>query len=532
MNISKDLNKLIEQYEEQQKSVQAKETGKIHVDEAASKVAAFYEKIRGVIDWKEEHLLRRNAVERALKRRVFANLNIASGEIEKIKAEPLVLELIRSGHFPNDTIEEKKIEEVQSALKKYLFILKNRREEKLRFYNWILSIAACEIEELLMPSRRERALIDYMFSVMKRRIRLSEGVIAINPISEKEKDIQIYIAVQRALFNLDPPVISYHLLNYEYPNWKNLSGKELEEIAKNIEGIKESLNSSLNHPLKEKFYQVCEKYDTAYLIVGDIAKSNFFKFKEALEDPEKLESLIKKAYKARLKTLKSRIRRAAFYSTLSIFLTNIVVLLAIEIPLTKIVGIFNPFAIAIDILVPTALMAFLVVTIKPPPRENLNKVISEIIKIIYKKEKEDVYEIKTFKKKGAVLKTIINLFYSLIFVLIVGIIIYGLYKINFPPLSYLIFVIFLSLIAFAGAKIRQRAKELHMIKEKERLLFVLIESLSTPIVHLGKWLTLRWEKYNIISVFFSAMIDMPFMVFIEFVEQWRYFLKEKKEEIH
>jgi len=27
------------------------------------------------------------------------------------------------------------------------------------------------------------------------------------------------------------------------------------------------------------------------------------------------------------------------------------------------------------------------------------------------------------------------------------------------------------------------------------------------------------------------LIDMPFLVFVEFIEQWRYFLKEKKEEI-
>ena len=41
----------------------------IHVDEVALKVAAFYEKIRTIIDWKEEHLMRRAAIIRKIKRR-------------------------------------------------------------------------------------------------------------------------------------------------------------------------------------------------------------------------------------------------------------------------------------------------------------------------------------------------------------------------------------------------------------------------------------------------------------------------------
>ena len=118
------------------------------------------------------------------------------------------------------------------------------------------------------------------------------------------------------------------------------------------------------------------------------------------------------------------------------------------------------------------------------------------------------------------------------FLVILALIIWGLYKINFPPLSYLIFVVFLSLIAFAGAKIRQRAKELQVIEEKETLFHFIVDPFAVPVIQLGKWLTNKWKKYNVIAVFFSALIDMPFTVFVEFIEQWRYFLKEKKEKIH
>ncbi len=528
--ISQPTQKLIARYQQWHQSIQPKEeTTTIHVDEVASKVAAFYEKIRGIIDWKEEHLLKRRAIERILKRRLFSKLDLSNGNIfeDPNIAEPLVLELIRGGHFPNDKIPESKIQEVQKAINKYVFILNQARsgpkKSKLQLYSWISGIAACEIEEILSPSIKERALISYMFELVNQRIKLSEKV-KLDKLDENQKNTQTYIAVQKALFNLDAPVISYELLKYKYPDWEN----------QNIYSTKERIENDLNHPFGDKFYQICEKYDTPFLLLGDVLSKNPTEAKEKLSDPELLEALIAAHYNQRVKTLKKRLGRAAFYATLSIFLTNIVSLLLIEMPFNKwITGyFFNYWAITIDIMGPTFLMFLLVITIKPPKKENLPKVLMEVMKSVYGKDKKDVYEIKKFRKRNIIFEVIINLFYLLGFTTILILIIWGLYQVNFPPLSYVIFVVFLSLIAFAGTKIRQRAKELQVIEEKETLFHLFIDPFAVPIVQLGKWLTNKWKRYNVIAVFFSALIDMPFTVFVEFIEQWRYFLKEKKEKIH
>ncbi len=524
--LSQPTQKLISRYQQWYQSFQPKQgITTIHVDEVASKVAAFYEKIRGIIDWKEEHLLKRRAIERILKRRLFSQLDLSNGNFsQKLIAEPLVLELIRGGHFPNDKIEESKIQEVQKTIDKYIFILNQAqsgpKKSKLQLYSWISGIAACEIEEILSPSIKERALITYMFEIINQRIKLSEKI----KISEQEKNTQTYIAVQRALFKLDAPVISYHLFKHKYADWAN----------QNIYSVKENIERDLSHPLSDKFYQICEKYDTPFLLLGDVLSKNPTEAKEKLSDPELLEALITAHYNERVKTLKKRLGRAAFYATLSIFLTNIVSLLLIEMPFNIwITGyFFKPSAITIDILGPTFLMFLLVITIKPPKRENLGKVLMEVMKTVYGKDEKDVYEIKKFRKRNIIFEAFINLFYLLGFIAILALIVWGLYQVNFPPLSYVIFVVFLSLIAFAGAKIRQRAKELQVIEEKETLFHFFIDPFAVPVIQLGKWLTNKWKRYNVIAVFFSALIDMPFAVFVEFIEQWRYFLKEKKEKIH
>jgi len=72
VELSDLTKKLIRQYNlaKQQDGLKTKETT-IHVDEVALRVAAFYEQIRTIVDWKEEHLMRRAAIIRKLKRRFF-----------------------------------------------------------------------------------------------------------------------------------------------------------------------------------------------------------------------------------------------------------------------------------------------------------------------------------------------------------------------------------------------------------------------------------------------------------------------------
>ncbi len=532
-NLSKPTQRLIDQYHEWYWLSQPKEGAvTIHVDEVASKVAAFYERIREIVDWKEEHLMRRMAIERILKRRLFINTGVK-------KAEPFILELIRGGHFPNDRIEKTKIEEVQYVIDKYAYILENnppppKDKTKAQLYNKILGIAACEIEETLDPASylKANSLIEYMEATIREKIVIGEEALTRVGMSEREKDIQIYIAVQRALLNLDAPIISYNFLKRQFPDWSALPPKTLQKIASNIYLIWGGIEKVLSHPLGDKFYKVCERYDTPYLLLGDIMSQDPGGAQEKISDPGILEKLIEEAYNKRLGTLRIRSRRAAFYSTLSIFLSNVAVLYAIEVPLaTYVIGQFNKTAMIIDVLGPTFLMFLLVTTIRLPRKENLKLVVNEVKKTVYG-EGKDVFEVELYPKRSFVLRLIFGLLYLSIFCLCFGAMTFGLYRINYPPLSYLIMYIFTSLIAFTGVKIRQRARELELSEEKETIFNLIIDPFALPLIRLGKWLMARWQKINIVAVIFNYLIEMPFLTFIEFLEKWRYFLKEKKEEIH
>ena len=225
--------------------------------------------------------------------------------------------------------------------------------------------------------------------------------------------------------------------------------------------------------------------------------------------------------------------RAAFYSTLSIFLTKILTAFAIEVPFDKYVtGQFDYLTIGMSVLIPPLLMIFLIASIRPPSKQNAEMVVLEVMKIAYERERKDIYEVRSRRKRGFVLNSIMTLLYLASFVASFGFLAWGLRRFGFSVLSIIIFLIFISLISFAGAKIRQRAKELVVEREKDSSLFILFDLFSIPIIRVGRWLSGQWVKYNAIALLFNSLLDMPFQIFVEFLEHWRSFLKEKKEEVH
>ena len=97
--LSEATKKLISRYIlAQKKDTEKPDSPTIHVDEVALRVAAFYEQVRTIVDWKEEHLMRRAALIRKLKRRFF-DLQMKNFSETGDTAESLVFELIRGWTF-------------------------------------------------------------------------------------------------------------------------------------------------------------------------------------------------------------------------------------------------------------------------------------------------------------------------------------------------------------------------------------------------------------------------------------------------
>jgi len=177
-------------------------------------------------------------------------------------------------------------------------------------------------------------------------------------------------------------------------------------------------------------------------------------------------------------------------------------------------------------------MLLLVWSAQTSTAQNFQRVMIEVMKISRVTEKRDSYKIlpPTLRRGSTVAFVYFAYFFTFVFSF--GGLIWLLQKLNFSLFTTIIFIAFISLVSFAGTKIRQRARELMVEPEKAGIIINIFDVLSLPMIQVGKWLSSQFVKYNVIVLIFNFLIEVPFQMFVEFVEQWRNFLKEKKDEIH
>lgn len=499
---------------------------KIQVSEAAGALAFLYEKLRTIIDDKEERLLRKYAIERILKRRLL--IEGANKDIGKA----LIQELIHARYLQNKAVPEERIDQVQQIINKYLYLKeraekldKNQGGEKLD--KWLLGIMACEIEVRLRKENAEQALIEFIYSIVNEDLNFYD-----KNLDEKEKKIQILVAIQRALSKADRMISSYLLLRLYFPDWPRANTALIDEVASNLSLLRKTIDQHLSHPLQEKIFIILQKEVIIYNILTEIIWSDPARAKEILSNPEILEKAVKKNCAARHKAAKMRLGKAALRSIVYIFITKMLLALGLEIPLDfYILKQVNPLAIGVNIAFPPLYMFFLALSISMPLEKNAVRIWAGIKGIVYTNEKRLVYKIRpNFRSfsKQLVLTTVYSVITAVIFLAII----FGLMKLGFSVISAFIFILFLCLVSFFGMRIRRSSRELIIYRQKEPVLMSVVDFFFLPIINVGRWLSFKFSRINIFVFFFDFIIEAPFKIFIQVLEEWFSFLREKKEEIY
>ena len=513
----------------------------IHVDEIASSIARFYEKIRKIIDWKEDNALRRGAIERILKRILFPKMvgfrmkNFDSAGL----AQTITEELIRGGHLPNHRIPKSRVDVVAEVLYKYLFFLEDiynsHRDLNVKRKNnvaiFVLEIAACEIEEILTRPVKELGVMNAMVYILNKRIIVTPEDL----LSKKEKFELVNISTQRKLYQLDDNYIIYRLLKTTYPNWKKPTEKEMKDISKKMPYIEESSYKQINRKVNRKFDNIAQEIDTVFILFDDILEElneKPEKIVSTLEDKKKYIKLLKEVYNKRNKTLKTRLRNSAIFSTLSVFLSNWVTFYLFEVPLAKLFyEEFNLSATIVDFLLPTFVMFFLVIIIKPPKKENLDRVIKASLSYIYNDEGKEEYEVDIRDKKNTPVRIFMHFIYSLSALSLFALIAYVFFLAKLPITSIIYDTFTIALTVYAAVVVRNKSKELSVGEDRSFSDFVL-DAITTPVARVGSFLSRTWKEYNIVAAFSNFIVEIPLVATLDFIQAWSEYIKERKAEVN
>lgn len=523
--LSEPMRRLLEAFRAWREVPQIEEAPKIHVDEIAAKVAAFYEKVRNIVDYHDEHLLRKRFIVRTLKRRLI----MAPSEDF---AEALLKEIIRAGHLPNDTIPQGKIADVQAFINGMRAVMErlhgqNPREARI-LEAWLIELAANAIEENLVPAIGENMLFDLAFAVMRKDIVITGATLNENDIS-----LALFIALQRSLFRVDDDQLSYRLFTFIAPQWKMLPSADAERIAMELPALKANIDAAVKSRHLPFFEKLCNRYNTAFFLIGDIIEE--YKTTEALtgllQDEAALKGALERMYARRFERERHRLHRLAFFSVLSFLLSKIAVALAIEVPVeTYLTGHFSVLQTTLNVLFPPFLMLLIVAGIRLPGKENIALAVSAATDIIYE-EKPRRYFIVVPKQRGIAGTAVIYSAYFALFAFSFSVLYRLLIVLQFNIANIIVFALFISLVLAAGVKIKNRVRELSVAPERPRVLTFIADLFIFPFITVGQWIIAGLAKFNILVLALNAMIELPLQFFIEFLENLRGFIESKKEEL-
>lgn len=496
---------------------------RIHIDEVASQVAVFYEKVRNVVDYKEEHLLRRRFIDRVIRRRLFLSAN---GNV----AESIVKEIIRAGYLPNDAVPETKIAEVGEIVRNNKAIAEHlpKGARQKEAHEWLFTMTASAIEENLFPPRKEDALSSLMFLSLKEHL-----VVRGKEVPEETSRIELFIAVLKTLMKADEEQIHYALLKFMYPNWARMTEDEAVAFAGELRAVKKKIQSLIDDPLAPYFYKLCNHYAIVFHLVGDLMDRavNYDDFAAMAGDPVRLEEAVRDAYDDRFRAMRKRLNRLGFLSVLSFFLSKILVVLAIEIPIER--GLTHDFSAvntAVNILFPPFLMLLIAFAIKMPKRRNFDLVFEAIDGVLFGAA-ERPYIVEVPKRRGLAADIAVNVFYVAVFVFVFYFCSKLLLPLGFNVANIVVLLLFVSVVAAAGVRIHNRARELDLEKPRTNFFTFIFDLFSMPFIAVGKWIIAGLAKFNPIVVLINLLIELPFQLFVEFLENFNGFLKSKREEI-
>jgi len=534
LTITDNAKKLLQIiYSEQNKADDKADLPKIKVSELISKMAFYYEKIRNSVDYKEEYLLRKNAIERILKRQLVIEAAVKEVKPEEI-AKHLLVELIRAAYLPNDSLAETKIDEVALIINKYIKLRTlcfkqsgSASEEKSKTEKWILSLAASEIEEKLSSNLMVQKIISDLYQLLNNNIKFPEQY-------QKDKEIQIYLGIHSIYLKFDRDMLEFQLLKYFIADWPKGGDEQISKVANNLASLRQAIDRQINHPLSAQLGKIINQYTVFYTILNDVIAEDPVKTYENLkEDPKAFQQLIKKFCNRRYKAASGKLRRAAVRSIIYIFLTKMILAIILEIPVTLWFGeVLNYTSLGINVSFPPLLLFFIVLFTRVPGDANTARIIQGVEEIVYnEKQRQEPYQLRQQAKRSRGVNGVFGFLYAITFFLSFGLVVWFLDKIHFNFVSILIFLFFLALVSFFGIRIRKVARELFVVEHKENIINLIIDFFFVPVVAVGKWLNEKFSRLNFFVFILDFIIEAPFKIFVEIVEDWTKYVKERKEEI-
>ena len=472
------------------------------------RLARVYEIARNALEYRADHLVRRAAIERILRRQ------LVFGYSEDEQAEDLMTELKWAMYVTE--VEERQVskEQVAAILRRYSAALANNKIGR----DWLIGVASAEIEQTLNPNTDYHRFTNFTFHALRTRVHMP---------AVQNVDLILFVAVDKVYAQSDEQQMSYHLFKLIRDQAADVSDDEkiLDETWRHY-------MAAVKSPVFNLVTAFVRKQMAPLVLIRDLYFYNPEGFAATLADGNKFMAEAWNVLESQLGMMRGRIRTATVRSLIYVFLTKMLLIFLLEVPVERaIVGHVGYVTLGINLAFPVIFMWVLAATIKLPDAEKQQKLVVRAWETMADFEaKPDQSEVLVRTAEGTQTRFVVYyLFFGMLFILtfalVVGVLMWA--KFNFASVA--VFLFFLCVVSFFAYRIRQTAQVYsYNAKASGRSNFV--EAMMMPTVIVGGALSSGVARLNFLVFIFDFVLEAPYKMILKFLDSWLAFLSRKQEE--
>ncbi len=488
----------------------------VHIPEIASGAYFLYEQVRNAVEYREQHLFLRGAIERFLLR------ELRPGQTEGVGIE-LVTELTKTRYLPNDSVTEEAVQYLDYIARRYAqlqrLVLENTSTDRELIATSIIQLLSVELERALHPNPTEAAVVEFTYASF-----LEHADIA------KADQLGLYAAVHKALVKSDLATIRYGVFSRAFPRWLE-DDTQLTTAGSRFAELNQQLDEQMTGGVRHRTFRLVRRHIAPYLILREIIKTSTEGLDELASRSSVLMEKARSVAEMQYQIVSGRLRRSVIQAVIFLFLTKVILGMVIEIPYELFAyGQIGYLPLAINLLFPPVYMAMVGFTIKVPGQRNTTKILSDLKLIIYASDQPLRYSLRGRGRASKIGKAF-NFFYGATSLLTLVGLTFLLKAIGFNIVSGIIFFVFLSTVSFFAYRIAYSVREYAVLDEDPGIIANLSDFLLTPFIRTGQWLAEKYSRINFLTAILDIIIETPFKTILRIIEQWNAFLRDKRDDV-
>jgi hypothetical protein len=488
---------------------------KVHVIGAGRTLTTAYEQLRNAAEYTEEELLLQRAIRRFYKRLFM------SRDEKRIahSGEELTTELTLAGYIPNDHLAVHTVDQMSRLAAAYYgayqHIVKASATQSMAD-EWTTALLAVEVEALISDHGAQAVFAQFAYehflsSINKDRV-FTDTVPA-------DYDIALLIAIYRVLLKTDNATIRWMLLG-RY--------QQRPEAIEHFVATNKQIDKLIDSPTVDALVRVVNRRGAPLRVLWRM-----------VNEVEDLPTLIGKReqflnrYEEQINTeyrqMNKRINKGIVKSVIFLIITKFLIGLSVEVPYDYMVhGGIVWLPLVINLFFPPVYMVLLRLTLTLPGQANTRALTDRIDSLFYASPHTVVL---SSRDQQGQYTGVFNSVYGFLMVILFGLVAWGLWTLGFSALHLMIFFVFLSTASFLGFRLSRMIREIEAVDAQQNGLTLLRDFLYLPFVVVGRWMSEKYARINIVALVLDMLIELPLKTVIRLVQQWGIFISSKKDEL-